>query len=135
MKNIKICVRIVSALCVAVAGAVFTLFAVVVCSNLLFVACTIKAKPGPLPTAPSFDGNVQNSGLLRFEGGFGIVTSEAVARYDELIQRYGTNKDMVPVLVKDFGVSSEPGSTNEFRMTKDALVKFSTMQRWLRDGK
>ncbi len=80
-------------------------------SVFLFSACKTAPKVGPktiiteriVDSQPSWDNNVQNSGILgTVEGGFQI-TQSALDRYNALIAIYGPSS--VPNAVKDYGIS------------------------------
>lgn len=79
----------------------------------------------------SFDGNYKNSGLLSFApDGSGVITSNALARYNGLILRYGTN--FIPNLTTNTGVRTT--SSNAFLLDAEHLIKFGTMNQWRRNG-
>lgn len=72
---------------------------------------------------PSFDGNVANSGIIAYlTNGTWLVTSNAHARYNGLIAKYGTL--FIPPIGADFGVTQL--GTN-FVMTSQAVVYFGRM--------
>jgi hypothetical protein len=65
-------------------------FSLLFLSITLLAGCTSTVIPKHTkPNQPSFDGNQQNSGLLGFTAeGSAIITSNAVNRYNFLIEKY-----------------------------------------------
>lgn len=93
--------------------------------------CTVR--PAQVHSrAVAFDGSTQNAGFLGFDAaGNGIITNDARDKFNGLVVRYG--KLFVVPLAKDDGVS--PGaSSGTWTITPASLVKFQTMNRWLRNG-
>lgn len=76
----------------------------------------------------TFDGNEQNSGLLKFTPDGALITAKARDRYNFLVREQGA-KFAIPVKPDD-GVTSAPGTTNLFLMDNEHFVKFETMTRW-----
>jgi hypothetical protein len=100
----------------------------------------------------SFDGNIQNSGIVGvcMSGGF-IVSDKVFIKYNGLIEKYGDK--FVPVLKKDFGLTpskntallktrngKQPtpwvGDSNRtyYNMTSEAMVHFLDMNDWENSG-
>lgn len=104
------------------------LFAISLLSSALLSGCG-TVRPEPVTDAvASFDGNMQNSGFLRFnEDGSGLITARARERYNALIALYGS-RFLLP-LKTDEGIA--PGPTPDTH-TLDAqhLVHFATMNQW-----
>lgn len=63
-------------------------------SLLLAAGCVGTVTPKVVvPTAPMADGTNFNSGFIGFDAeGYGIITTNAAARYEALRVRYGTNQ-------------------------------------------
>lgn len=102
----------------------------VVSSNAV-VSCTIRPAKVRSPVA-SFDGTNQNSGLIAFdETGHGILTRHARERYDALCSIYGSYF-IVPVK-PGHGISAGP-TPDTWRIDPQSLVRFQTMNRWLKEG-
>jgi hypothetical protein len=109
-----------------------------VLSGLLTVCAFVGAgcisgtvTPPPVHSSqPSFDGNEPNSGVLFLADTGAQVTPGFVARYNALVDLYGDN--FVPPLKKNDGIQSVG---NNFRIDKEHLVYFLTMNGWRRDGK
>ncbi len=79
----------------------------------------------------SFDGSVQNSGLIGFDdAGNAILTPHARDRFNALVAVYG--KRFAPPLTADYGIT--PTATNTFLITKEALVKFGQMNSMRKAG-
>lgn len=105
------------------------LFAIILASSLI-TACTVT--PEKLTDSqPSFDGNVQNSGLIGFTAdGFAILTPHAHDRYNALVKTYG--KKFIPALRSDVGCVAYTNGT--WLIDKEHLVHFETMNRWRKSG-
>lgn len=94
--------------------------------STILIGCNSITNPTPdivKPQEISFDGNVQNSGVLYqiTSGGF-IITESAKERYNALIDKYG-NK-CTPVLQKDFGL------TPVYIITDEGFENFAKMVLW-----
>lgn len=75
----------------------------------------------------SWDGTNQNSGFLRFEGSYGIITEHARDRYNALIETYG--KKFVPPITQDYGVLPYyPAGT--YSISPQGIAAFAQMNRW-----
>lgn len=93
----------------------------------LLIGCASTTIPKAVPVAPtaSFDGNDQNSGILRaVDGGF-EVTSNFLDRYDDLVEIYGSR--FIPEIQKRAGVTGNV-------IDKEHMTKFLVMNRWHRSG-
>ena len=94
-------------------------------------ACTVTPKILPPAEQPSWDGNVQNSGLIRFsDDGSAVITPHARDRYNTLIDTYG--KRFTPALHPDDGVTRLPDGT--YSITAQHLSYFAQMNNWKRSG-
>lgn len=94
---------------------------------------TTVVRPAIEDRQPSWDQNAQNSGFIRFnEDGSGVITEKARARYNALIGKYGDR--FLPELELDSGITAGPGQ-KEWTITAEALVKFMTMNRWIKEGR
>ena len=85
---------------------------------------------------PSFEGNQQNSGFIGFDAeGYGLISEHAKDRYNCLAALYGNY--FIPTLKPDDGIQWTPATGGQlaFRIDKEHLVKFATMNRWYREGK
>jgi len=81
---------------------------------------------------PSFDEGKQNSGFLGYTAdGSAVITSNALARYNALCVRYGTNF-LVPVRPGD-GV--QPFTNGTFLIDAQHNVDAQKMNRWLKEGR
>jgi hypothetical protein len=104
--------------------------------TMLAIGCSTVA-PGPLKDSePSFEGNQQTSGFLGFnDEGFGLITEHAKDRYNCLAALYGDY--FVPTLKPDEGLSWTPAVNGQlaWRIDREHLVKFATMNRWYKEGK
>lgn len=77
---------------------------------------------------PSFDQNERNSGIIDFVDGKGwLITEGALKRYNELINKYGT--DFSPVLSRDFGLTIEYEKSAKLFLSQEAMVKFAIMNQ------
>lgn len=124
-------------------------FAGIVCLVLALGCSSIVTPKIVRDQTASFDGNIANSGFLKFnDDGSGLITARARDRYNALIERYGGRFD--PPLKKDAGVRAaaegqdahqggqDGRETLEGRATyvidAEHLVKFATMNRWKKSG-
>lgn len=123
------------------------LCAVVLLSSSLPSCVLFDRAPKPLPTvavqaAPSFDGNHQDSGLIKVDPEKGaLVTAHFVARYNALIDRFGHDPRLTLPLVHNQYVT--PAGVAEsmehkdrggvFWISKQGLADFITMNQWRRE--
>jgi len=100
---------------------------------LLLIGCTSTVRlHSAVASVASFDGDVQNSGLIGFTAeGDGILTRHAVDRYNGLCVVYGN--DFNPAVNPGDGV--KPKGDNAFTIDRQHLVYFATMNRWFKSGK
>lgn len=105
--------------------------------TLSLTACYTTITPQKIAdSSASFDGNERNSGLIALSrSGGAIVTPRARERYNGLIALYG--RHFTPPLTEDYGVTVgfAAGAPKNYTLTKEALVKFATMNRWKKEGK
>ena len=98
---------------------------------LLFTACGTVIPNTVQANVASYDGGVQNSGLLSMTTNStgavtgAIITPHARDRYNALIPVYGTN--FFPALKFDEGITPAPPN---FRIDAQHLVEFMRMNRW-----
>lgn len=111
------------------------LLALALAALLFFTGCTTTVTPKiPHAAQASFDGDQQNSGFLGKDAlGFEIITAHARDRYNGLIETYG--RGFSPALKPDDGVTPNPDSPGTFRIDREHLIKFATMNRWRREGR
>jgi hypothetical protein len=94
-------------------------------------------------TKPSYDGNKQDSGIIKITEEGIIVTQRFVDRYDALVNTYGAEPDFLPPLVCGQGVevaSKElqekyPNRGTIYLMEKQTLVHFIKMNQWRKMAK
>lgn len=100
------------------------------CSSTVIPA-TVQAK------APSFDGGLQDSGFLGMVTNrgevYGLLTSNAAARYSGLIQIYG-NRFIPPLSIENNGLIKEQDAPN-FLIDREHLIDFGQMSEWNRAGR
>jgi hypothetical protein len=77
-------------------------------------------------SAPSFDGNEQNSGVIASTPTGFVVTSRFRDRYNALVATYG--RDFAPALRRDAGISRI--DAGQYAIDKEHMVKFLTMNAW-----
>lgn len=97
--------------------------------GILLIGCgTVIPKPVQANVA-SYDGDVQNSGLVSLTNSNGvmvaIITPHARDRYNGLIAIFGTN--FIPPITLDAGITPAPPN---FRIDAEHLVDFMRMNRW-----
>lgn len=98
--------------------------------SIFIIGCTVTPKIVNDNT-PSFDGEVQNGGFIGFDSrGYGIITPNARARYNSLIEVYG--KKFAPPLVYDVGLTAT--STNTYLIDPQHDVYARTMNWWKKQG-
>ena len=79
---------------------------------------------------PSFDENVQDSGIKDFIEGKGFeISKSALTRFNALIFLYG--KSNVPPLEANYGVTNEEG---KIYLSMEAMVQFVVMSDKFRNG-
>ena len=81
-------------------------------------------------SVPSFDGTNQDSGFVAFApDGAGIITPNALARYNGLIALYCGQ--FIPPLEPNAGICAAPAPWLGFyRIDQQHLDYFATMNRW-----
>lgn len=95
-------------------------------------SCSVRQQtvtpPAIVSTQASFDGNVQNSGLIGpdNQGGF-FVTGHFIDRYDALLEKFGNR--LVP-LVKMGDRKGVTGGPEKFQVTAEMIARFRTMNLW-----
>ncbi len=93
------------------------------CANTIFPHKTVSKEI-------SWDNNEQNGGFIGFDNeGYGIITTHARDRYNNLITIYSTN--FIPPLKINDGISLTP--TNNFKIDSQHLSYFSRMNRWYKN--
>ena len=108
---------------------------------LFFVGCTVVPKPDfIINTTPSFDsstpvssGTTQNSGFIGFlQNGNGIITSNAVVRYNNLIEGYqkALLNDTGYKIEKNSGIFPVGNNNMLFEIDKQHLFYFILMNQW-----
>lgn len=105
--------------------------------SLIVAGCITKTVRPPTiaDSAPSFDGGVQNSGMIDFyTNSAGVVWMEVTPhfrdRYNAMIPRFGTN--YLPALRLDEGIVKHTNAN--YLIDLDHLVKFNTMNRWRKES-
>ena len=98
------------------------------------VGCTSTVAPKPIKGAvASWDGGVQNSGLIGKDGpGYFLITEHARERYNGLIERYG--RYYVPPLKADQGITAT-ATNGVYRIDGEHLAKMIEMVAWKKEGK
>lgn len=99
---------------------------------MILVSCTVAPKVLKRDTA-SFDGGSQNSGFVMFlSDGSGLLTTNAVNRYNFLIKIY---KDrFISPIYQNYGLTfTNIQTTNYYIISAEGLVKFGLMQHWKRN--
>jgi hypothetical protein len=93
------------------------------------VACKtapVINKPVIVDTAPSWDGNEQNSGIIEYVDGVGWrLTERAAKRYSILSEKYGSI--FLPKLEKGEGL--EPKDDGTYILKNEYMVKFILMTK------
>jgi len=113
----------------------------ILCLGVVMPACTVVPKPTYIVnTLPSFDAstpkeelNNQNSGFIGFlQNGNGIITQNAVNRYNNLIERYSSIllKDTGYKIEKNSGILPIEGNNKLFEIDKQHLFYFIIMNQW-----
>ncbi len=103
-----------------------------------FVSCTaIKRATTYIPPQvkeeqPSWDGNEQNSGVIKYTKGRGfLLTPTAAARYTMLSQKYG--EKMNPPIKIGEGLSQEENSPNVY-LDNQHMAYFMTMNQMYKNS-
>lgn len=92
----------------------------------LLPGCTVRPKVVQ-NYQPSFDGNLQNSGLIEHDkAGNAVITAHARDRYNALMDEYG--KLFLPPVNRDDGIT--PTGTNTFLLDGQHEFIFATANRW-----
>lgn len=96
-----------------------------------FVTACTTVVPKPVDTdVASFDGNDQNSGIIRATSAGYVVTPHFRDRYNALVAVYG--KDFTVPLKRDAGLAKL--SPTEWLIDRQHLVQFLDMAAWQRSG-
>lgn len=106
-----------------------------------FAGCTVVPKPVYIiNTTPSFDAstpksesNNQNSGFIGFtKNGNGIITQNAVSRYNNLIEKFNKNvlEETGYKIEKNSGISPLTGNNMLFEIDSQHLFYFIMMNQW-----
>ena len=97
----------------------------------LVVGCGHTVTPDPVTSSQaSFDGNVQNSGIVMSTPSGFVVTSHFRERYNAMIAKYGG--DFAPPLKPDSGIA--PIGEDRWMISKQAMVCFLEMNAWRKAG-
>lgn len=118
---------------------------ILTCTALL-QACTVVPKPHYIiDTTPSFDSstpvkyeNKQNSGFVGFlDNGNGIITSNAVTRYNNLIVKYdeALKNETGAVIQKNSGISPIGDDNMLYEIDAQHLYYFILMNQWNKQNK
>lgn len=91
----------------------------------LIVGCATVRQDPVKPTAASFDGNDQNSGVLRSVPEGYVVTAHFRDRYRALTESYGHL--FRPALATDSGIRAVGDA---WIIDREHMVKFLTMNQW-----
>jgi hypothetical protein len=100
----------------------------VCCASVLLVlfGCTVTPRQVQ-DTGASFDGNERTSGFLGYTAdGSGVITSNALARYNGLIDQFG--KRYTPPLQHNAGVT--PFTNGTFKIDAQHNVRAQEMNGW-----
>ncbi len=108
---------------------------------LLCAGCTIVPKPYYIiDTQPSFDSSTpqkyelkQNSGFVGFlQNGNGIITENALSRYNNLINEYGAKllDDSGYKIEKNSGILPIEGDNKIYEIDQQHLYYFIIMNQW-----
>ncbi len=108
--------------------------------------CTIVPKPSYIvDTAPSFDSSTptkyvskQNSGFIGFlDNGNGIITSNAVTRYNNLVARFddAIKNETGAVIEKNSGISPIGEDNMLYEIDAQHLYYFILMNQWSKQNK
>ena len=99
---------------------------------MILVSCTVAPKVLKRDTI-SFDGGSQNSGFVMFlSDGSGLITTNAVNRYNFLISVYKSK--FIPPIDINYGLTyTNIQTTNYYIISAEGLVKFGLMLHWKRN--
>lgn len=111
----------------------------VILIGLLLMGChTVTPDPVQAQTI-SYDGGVQNAGIISLDNTGAVITAEKRDYYNSLIAIYGDAKwtknglpIFTPPLVKDQGVVPANGY---FHITSAALANLTVMHQWFKMGR
>lgn len=100
---------------------------------LWITGCTVRQQtvspPAIVSTQASFDGNVQNSGVIGPDGIGGFyVTPHFVQRYDSLLVKYGERLSPPMKSGDRTGIKAAP--VDRFQVTAEMIARFRTMNLW-----
>jgi hypothetical protein len=115
------------------------IFIAIIC--FFCIGCTIVPKPDYIiGTTPSFDSSTpqkyelkQNSGFIGFlQNGNGIITENAVSRYNNLINEYGAKllDDTGYKIEKNSGIMPIEGDNKIYEIDQQHLYYFIIMNQW-----
>jgi hypothetical protein len=111
-------------------------------SLFVFSSCSVRQQTvvprAIVSTEASFDGNVQNSGIIKYdEHGF-IVSAHWLERYDAMLARFGDK--LFPAIKPGdrIGIDSLPPSSAvasakedlNYRVSQQVMVRFTRMNQW-----
>lgn len=102
----------------------------------MMIGCTTVTPSKVKDEVPSFEGNEQNSGFIGFDAeGYGVITEKARERYNCLVALYGNY--FIPEMKPDDGLQWTPAVAGSlaWKIDREHLVKFATMNRWYRENK
>lgn len=106
--------------------------AILFCAALGLAACTSTVVPNRVDAAqPSYDGNLQTSGILAVVPGGRLVTPHLRDRYNALVAKYG--RDYLVPLRPNEGFSPAPDGVNLI-VDLGHYEKFLEMNQWNRAG-
>ncbi len=95
--------------------------------SALTTGCGTTVQPDIVtPSVASYDGNVQNSGIIMSTNSGFVVTSHFRERHNALIAIYGG--DFSPHLKPDHGIA--PMGDDRWLISKQAMVDFLAMNTW-----
>jgi len=106
------------------------LAALAVSLGIILTACGATIPPLIESNTSSFDGKVQDSGVITLVPGGQLVTSRWRDRYNGMIAVYG--KRFTPPVQTDDGIlPAGPGNTtSEYFIDNEHAVKFDEMNEW-----
>lgn len=101
-----------------------------ICLLIAVAGCGSTVTPNQVEaSAPSFDGNAQNSGIIAIVPGGRLVTQHFRDRYDALVEYYG--RDFTPPIKPREGFTP---SGSDWVIDLAHYVKFLEMNQWLAAG-
>ncbi len=98
------------------------------------ISCNTVVPHNYISNKPSYDGAVQNSGILyqtSKKDGY-VVSKNFVLKYNSLVDKYG-NK-FTPPIKHNFGIMPVDQSEDYF-IVNQAMVNYLVMNTWLNSGK